>query len=971
MKCFTKISLVVLSCLSLTKGVAAENNDNAVTNFFNDFFAKNEPSAVKVADVTANPTEIDDQYTPEDIRKYTKFLLNVISGDAPQPEVTTTTTAVAEPTTPASDLLGEIKDISAELDQIKERRVDEIDELIDIIKNVSTRLETLEDAVENLTKQEPADTVPDTKDVDLSNAEVDTDAPISPITETDLKYAAIFNALNKENEEKIAEMQENQIKLLEDIKGLLTNNNVAAVEPTVEPVVNVNDVDTKAVVDANVSSEVNAAPAPETNEETIKDKLNSEDQEFQGIYEDVIQNIEDYKNAVSQNVSADEQFTQAAVIRDKSKTIKQYINKLASLANTEDQKNKLKEVNDKYDSVENDHIELVNDDVVNDEAAAKESIEGAKNIVSIDHIKKIINNVAASTTNEEQVDEVRRIIKEIQLNDEAEVEIEASEESTENVDVDALIGDALFKVASNAVTEDQVEEVREFIKAIEAKKAVDDDRKQDEVVRKLIYDIAANTSNEEQVKQVQRIIEKVQLYNKFTEEELDQESKDNLAFGLKMAEEIQKSPDQITQDLKDLLVGLVNNAQTDEDAANIANIINQIKQHDELIKQAEAENESGDIKLPNVEAYEIELDNGTTNEVFLREDYEFLPPAQPVDTVEPVEPTEQVETTEQAEATESTENDEEAVPLLDLELDDTEEEGHGKSILVIGALGVIALAGAGYTYRSRARKMNDEFPFSDSNLPFSNSMNGLVVDKHFLFNRKNSLPKPEHIVNNDAVIRPAQPSWATSVLMDENNKKGLKENVQMTQDPEKLLDEQLREIENKEKVIVKSNVPSVVINIDNEGVSAKEAKETPKPKSKKVKKPKLRRSMGSLSLDKKVKEGREITEKKSKKHQKKEKNRKTKSMFVERKKEDVELDEELERSINNSFLLEVPPLLFDQEVEKEKNKTVLSNEKPAVPKRISSYITVDEKSDCPFTEEFTKEIMEDYNKKFVEMEKEN
>jgi len=1026
MKCFTKISLVVLSCFTL-----ARSQD--LNQFVNDLLGK---TTAETTNVNANPTEINDQYTPEDIRKYTKFLINVINGDnQPAPVTTTTTTALPQPTTPASNLLAEVRDISTELDQIKERKVDEIYELVDILKNVSSRLEVLEDTVENLAKQEQEpeqnntipNTVPDNGVVDLDNAEIDTDgAAAEPVTDNDLKYVTLFNELNKQNEEKIASMQESQIKILGEIKELLANNNkAAAAEPAVEPIVNV-DGDAKAVVevtDANLSSEVNAAPAPETTEESIKEQLAIEDEEFNKLYDDIKQNISDYKKALSRKVSADEQFTLAAVIRDKSKTIKQYINKLTSLAKTEDQKAKVKEINDKYDNAESDQIEIANNDeqVVNDEAAAKESVEGAKNIVTVDHMKKIINNVAASTTNEEQVEEVRRILKEIQLDDvetkaeEAEAEnadlnalvgdalqkvasntvneeqvedvrdfiktIEANQAAeaqaqaqAENVDVDALVNDALQKVASNTVNEEQVEEVREFIKSIEANKILDDNLKKDEVVRNLIFNIASSTTNEEQVKQVQRIIEKMQLYNKFAED-TQQEQEDNLAFGLRMAEEIQKSPEQITEDLKDMLVNLVNNAKTDEDAANIANIIDQIKKHDELIKEA-AEQETGDIKVPNVEAYVVDLDNGNSNEIYLKEEYDFPDNAQPAFEVPIVE----------------------SVPKIELEIDDTEKSGNGKGVLILGALGVIALAGAGYTYRSKAKKMNDEFPFSDSNLPFSNSMNGLVVDKHFLFNKKNSIPMPEHIVNNDGVIRPSQPSWATSMLMDENNKKGLKEkNLQMTEDPEELLDEQLREIQNKEKVIVKPNT-SVVINIDENGVTTKEPTETPK-KSKKVKKPKLRRSMGSMTLDKKAKEGKdETSEKKSKKH-KKDKARKTKSMFVENKKNDEELlDEELERSLNTSFILDVPPNLFE-EMENEKNKKLLNAEKPKVPKRISSCVSLEanidkatfekakmekakvekakvekannEMSDCPFTDEFTKEIMEDYNKKFVEMEKEN
>ncbi|OUM64607.1 hypothetical protein PIROE2DRAFT_67292 [Piromyces sp. E2] len=195
--------------------------------------------------------------------------------------------------------------------------------------------------------------------------------------------------------------------------------------------------------------------------------------------------------------------------------------------------------------------------------------------------------------------------------------------------------------------------------------------------------------------------------------------------------------------------------------------------------------------------------------------------------------------------------------------------------------------------------------------------------------------------------------------MDENNKKGLKENITMIEDPEELLDEQLNKIQSKEKVIVKSNIPSVVITIDENGATTKEVPEVPKQKTKKeVKKPKLRRSIGSISLDKKIKEDREEAvekKRKVKKQQKKEKTRKAK-------KEEQELDEETELSFNTSFILDAPSVLFDEETK----KSILPEEKPKVPKRISSCPT-----ECPFTDDFAKELMDDYNKKFGEMEKEN
>ncbi|ORX52238.1 hypothetical protein BCR36DRAFT_582738 [Piromyces finnis] len=925
MKCFTKISLVVLSLFSLSKGAFGQTNNNNVdlNSLFSNIIGNNDVQSTKVAGVTANPTEIDDEYTQEDFRKFTKFLLNA---------VTPTKNVVASPTTPASDLLGEIKDLSAELDQIKERRVNEIDELIDIIKNVSSRLENLENTVEQKLSEKEAnvDTVVDSKEVDLNNAEVDNiNQVISPINEADIKYAAIYKALNQKNEDRIAEMQQNEIKLLEEIKGLIANNN------------NNNVVldKGKAVVDKEIivnTEEVNSAPPPETTEESMKEQINAEGEVFDQLYQDLNKDIDEYKKVVlqkSENVNSDEQFTKAAMIRDKTKSIKQYINKLASLAKNEEQKNKLKEINDKFDGVENVHIEKVNNDeeIVKDEIAAKETAEEAKNtntddlknVVSIDNVKKVIDKIASSTTNEQQVGEVQRIIKEIQLNE----QIQLQNEKTLAENEDDSVENALFKAASNTMNEEQVEEVRKFIKAIEANAILDSNLKKDEVIKKLIYDISANTTNEEQVKKVQRILEKIEIYNKFAED-TQQEREDNLAFGQEMAAEIVKTPDEISNDLKNLLVSLVENAKTEEEASNVANIIAQIKNHDKLIKEAEKTKEAeSDIKIPNVESYIIEKEDGTTSEIFLREDYEFIPPSK--------------------------------IPVgkqsVKIDLEDDEEQSNG-GMYILGALGVIAIAGAGFTYRSKAKKLNDEFPFSDSNLPFSSSMNGLVVDKEFLYG-KTEIAKPDNIINNDAVIRPSQPSWATSVLMDENNKKGLKENITMIEDPEELLDEQLNKIQSKEKVIVKSSLPSVVITIDEDNVTTKEVPEVPKQK---VKKPKLRRSIGSISLDKKIKEDREgAAEKKksrkSKRHQKKEIPRKIK--------EEEELDEETEISINTSFMLEDPSSLFDEE---EKTKKVLLEEKPKVPKRISSYVT-----ECPFTDDFAKELMEDYNKKFGEMEKEN
>ncbi|ORX38760.1 hypothetical protein BCR32DRAFT_298750 [Anaeromyces robustus] len=769
-------------------------------------------------------------------------------------------------------------------------------------------------------------------------------------------------------------MQQNEMKLLEEIKELLTNNNNAQIN-TGKAMVAAEEVQDKEVKE-NDNANANAAPPPETSEESIIEQKNNENEEFEKLYQEISKNIDDYKSMVSknENVTSDEQFTKAAMIRDKTKTIKQYINKLTSLAENDDQKNKVKEINDKYDNVESNHIEKVNNDqeIVKDEAAAKEAAkedaenaesEKPKNVISINHAKKIISEIAASTTNEAQVDEVQRIIKEIQLND----QVEDAEKEAANVDEDEAVAKALNEVASNSMNDEQVEEVRKFIKSIEAKAIIDENLKKEEVIKKLIFDISANSTNEEQVHQIQRILEKIELYNKFTEEK-QQEREDNLAFGHEMAEEIQKTPDEISNDLKNLLVNLVNQATTEEEAANVANIITQIKKHDELIKEKQAADTEQYVKVPNTEAYMIDLTDGTSNEVYLKEDQEIID--QPVAKNE--------------------------VPVINLEeIDDTESH---KGMYILGAFGVLALAGFGYSYRSKAKKLNDEFPFSDNNLPFSNSMNGLVVDKNFLL-RKNSIPKPENIINNDAVIRPSQPSWATSILMDENNKKGLKDSIQMTEDPEQLLDEQLREIENKEKVIVNkaANTPSVVITIDENNATTEVTEESPKPKQKKAtKKPKLRRSISVISLDKKAKEDKEESantekkrSKKEKKDKKQKKSRKTKSLIIEKVKEEPkELDEDVELSLNTSFILDAPSLLFNDEeiVEAKKNNSLLNTEKPNLPKRISSCTpetkevlpTVQESeeilpvltelenedSECQFSQEFAKELMEDYNKKF-------
>lgn len=1006
MKCFTKISLVLLSCFSLSNGavIPRDNSRNVdLTSFFDNLLEQKTPATPLAKEVdTVNTQQNEDVYTQDDIRKYTKFLLNFVNpgSDVQQPQqpaetavtTTATTTTAVTATANAETVLSDIKELSSELDQIKERRVDEIDQLIDIIKNVTQRLEVLEETVEqSLVKQEPVDdTVADTKEVDLNNAEVDGKAQVmTPINEADLKYAAIFNAFNKKNEEKIASMQENQIKLLQEIKELIANNTESNenIEKTdiVEVATELEDdkesetKETEAVEDVNEKEikpedeNVNAAPPPETSEEAIIEQKNNESEEFEKLYKEINDAIADYKDVVSkkdENVNSDEQFTKAAMIRDKTKNIKQYINKLASLAQNDEQKNKLKEINDSFENVESDHIEKVSndDEIAQDENEAKEAAkENAKsndnpNVVSIDHVKKILNEVASSTINDQQVDEVRRIIKEIQLNEQVEtVEKEASE-----VNEEKAVADALFKVSSKTTNEEQVEEVRKFIKSIEAKALIDDNLKKDEVIRKLIFDISANTTNEDQVHQVQRIIEKIQLYNKFAEEK-QQEREDNVAFGNEMAEEIQKSPEEISNDLKVLLVNLVNNAKTEEEAANVANIINQIKKHDELIKEKSEQDKEAEsyAKVPNIETYMVDLDDGSSNQIYLKEDQDFI-----------TAPTK------------------DEVPVIDLEEGIDEEEGSGKGLYVLGAFGVIAIAGAGFSYRSKAKKLNDEFPFSDSNLPFSNSMNGLVVDKNFLL-RKNSIPKPEHIVNNDAVIRPSQPSWATSMLMDENNKKGLKENIQITEDPEELLDEQLREIENKEKVIVKTNIPSVVITIDDKSATTEVTEKPKKP----VKKPKLRRSMSHISLDKKVKEDldkkikEDFSEKNRKKSHKK-KSRKSKLVEVEKKIEDNELDEETELSLNTSFIFEAPSLVLNEtELETDKitsKKNILLNaEKPKVPKRISSCLPEnndilpalaeeeeeekEEKSNenSEISQDFAKELMEDYNKKFGEIEKEN
>ncbi|KAG4083919.1 hypothetical protein H8356DRAFT_1318520 [Neocallimastix lanati (nom. inval.)] len=866
MKCFTKISLVLLSCFSIAKGAVLPNDNSNVdlSSLFANLLEQKQTPAVPVANnditevagVTANPNEIDDTYTQDDIRKYTKFLLNFVNNDNSVQSITkttATTTTTEAATTSAATVLNDIRNLSSELDQIKERRVGEIDELIDIIKSVSQRLEALEDTVEQtISKQEIANTVDDTKEVDLNNAEVDSDAKaITPINENDLKYAAIFNAFNQKNEEKIVSMQEDEIKLLKEIKELLSNN----------ANVNVNADNGKAIVNAD----------KEEKEEEVKPETNDK---------------EDTKDEVA------------------------------------------KETNEEN----------------------KENTK-SEHVISIEHAKKVLNEIASNTTNEQQVDEVQRIIKEIQLNQQAEIN---------NLNEEESVGDALFKVSSNTVNEEQVEDVRDFIKSIEAKAIVDDNLKKDEVIKKLIYDIAANTTNEEQVHQIQRIIEKIQLYNKFAED-TQQEREDNIAFGHEMAAEIVKTPEEINNDLKVLLVNLVDNAKTEEEAANVANIITQIKKHDQLIKEKKEQDEASKyIKTPHVETYMIDLDDGSSNQIYLKENQEFI---------------------------ETVENNDE-VKVIDLEEGIDEEDGNGKGMFILGAFGVVALASVGYTYRSRAKKLNEEFPFSDNNLPFSNSMNGLVVDKNFLL-RKNSVPKPDNIINNDAVIRPSQPSWATSVLMDENNKKGLKENLQITEDPEQLLDEQLREIESKEKVIVKSNLPSVVITIDENNATT-EVIEAQKSKQKKtIKKPKLRRSMSHISLDKKINEDREENSKKE---------RKTKSLYIENSKtveEGNQLDENTELYLNTSFILDANSKLFgDKEIETEKvskkKSLILNTEKPKVPKRVSSCLPesndilpslieeeekdkeeLNENSECQFSQEFAKELMEDYNKKFDEMEKEN
>ncbi|KAG4084030.1 hypothetical protein H8356DRAFT_1089061 [Neocallimastix lanati (nom. inval.)] len=1145
MKCFTKISLVLLSCFSLTKGAAISNDSSNIdlSSFFANLLDQNQtPATNNVQEVTkvaavANPNEIDDTYTQDDIRKYTKFLLNFVNTKnevVQQPTATTTTTTAVAETTSATRVLNEIKDISSELDQIKERRVGEIDELIDIIKNVSQRLDTLEDTVEQSLAKQEAVNADDTKEVDVVESK---DQTITPINENDLKYAALFNAFNKKNEEKITSMQENEIELLQEIKELLTNNNKANANVKVD--------DGKYIVDATEevkpqAEAENANVAPSSSEETT----------------------------------------------------------------------------DTTEKVEN------------------------PNVISIDHLKKIINKIASGTTNEKQVDEVQRLIKEIQLNEQAE--------SVEQVNEKDPVEDALFKVSSNTVNDEQVEEVRKFIKSIEAKEIVDDNLKKDEVIRKLIYDISANTTNEEQVDQVQNIIEKIQLYNKLDEVQNQQPQQENEQQENEVADEIVKSPEEIHNDLKILLVNLVDNAKTEEEANNIANIfaqikkhnkiikeneekdtdaknpeeikndlndlleslvnnaktdeeadevaniftqiekhdelikeeeektenakgpeiihndfrglldnlvnnaktdeeadevaniftqiekhdevikekeekdedakspedirndllsllenlvsnatteeeadnvanifaqikkhdalikekeqqdenakspeeisndlrnlldnlvsnatteeeadnvtniIAQIRKHDELIKEKEEQNEntkspeevtndlknllenlinnaktedeaadvaniisqikkhdklikeksdaSNYIKVPHVETYMVDLDDGSSNQIYLKENEENV--------------------IEAAEIVEEKKNP--PVLVVDLEAEIEEEKNRAnrkKGLYVLGAFGVIALAGYGYTYRSKAKKLNDEFPFSDSNLPFSNSMNGLVVDKNFLF-RKNSIPKPENIINNDAVIRPSQPSWATSMLMDENNKKGLKENsIQMTEDPEQLLDEQLREIENKGKVLVKPNVTSpstssssVVITIEDDKVST-EVNEGQKQKQKQkrdAKVPKLRRSMSHISLDKKIKEDRgdkDSTDKKSRKKRKHlKKARKTKSLCIEKKiveeKED-ELDKEA--SLNTSFILDAPSLLFNENesidtttTEKVNKKGLnLRAEKPKVPKRISSCLpensdvlpVLNEKDESQFSQEFAKELMDDYNKKFGEMDK--
>jgi len=500
MKCFTKISLVLLSCFSLTKGAAISNDSSNIdlSSFFANLLDQNQtPATNNVQEVTkvaavANPNEIDDTYTQDDIRKYTKFLLNFVNTKnevVQQPTATTTTTTAVAETTSATRVLNEIKDISSELDQIKERRVGEIDELIDIIKNVSQRLDTLEDTVEQSLAKQEAVNADDTKEVDVVESK---DQTITPINENDLKYAALFNAFNKKNEEKITSMQENEIELLQEIKELLTNNNKANANVKVD--------DGKYIVDATEevkpqAEAENANVAPSSSEETT----------------------------------------------------------------------------DTTEKVEN------------------------PNVISIDHLKKIINKIASGTTNEKQVDEVQRLIKEIQLNEQAE--------SVEQVNEKDPVEDALFKVSSNTVNDEQVEEVRKFIKSIEAKEIVDDNLKKDEVIRKLIYDISANTTNEEQVDQVQNIIEKIQLYNKLDEDQNQQPQQENEQQENEVADEIVKSPEEIHNDLKILLVNLVDNAKTEEEANNIANIFAQIKKHNKIIK----ENEEKDTDAKNPEEIKNDL----------------------------------------------------------------------------------------------------------------------------------------------------------------------------------------------------------------------------------------------------------------------------------------------------------------------------------------------------------------------------
>jgi len=1149
MKCFTKISLVLLSCFSLTKGAVIPNDNSNIdlSSFFANLLDQkqtpvtNNVQEVNKVAVVANPNEIDDTYTQDDIRKYTKFLLNFVNTKnevVQQPTATTTTTAVAE-TTSAAKVLSDIKDLSNELDQIKERRVDEIDELIDIIKNVSQRLDTLEDTVEqSLAKQEAANA--ETANDDAKEVEVveSKDQTISPINENDLKYAAIFNAFNKKNEEKIASMQESEIELLQEIKELLSNNKANA------NVVKVDD--GKSMVDATEevkpqAEAENANVAPSSSEETAETTEKSEN-----------------PNVISIN------------------HLKKIINKVASGTTNEKQVDEVQrlikeiQLNEQAESIEQvyekdpveDALFKVSSNTVNDEQVEEvrkfiKSIEAKAivddNLKKDEIIKKLIYDISANTTNEEQVDQVQNIIEKIQLYnklDESQNQNQEQQESEDNVASGQEVADEIVKspedihndlkillvnLVGNAKTEEEANNVANIITQIkkhdelikenkekneEAKspEAISNDlsdlldslvnnaktdeeadevaniftqiEKHDELVKEeeeknedakgpeaihndfrgLLDNLVNNAKTDEEADEVANIFTQIEKHDELIKEkeEKDEEAKtpeeirndllnllDNLVNNATTEEEADnvanifaqikkhdalikekeekdenaKSPEEISNDLSDLLDNLVNNAVTEDDANNVTNIIAQIKKHDELIKEkeeqdeatkkpeeitndlkillenlinnAKTEDEAADVaniitqikkhdklikekndaanfvKVPHVETYMIDLDDGSSNQIYLKENEENV-----------------------IEAPEPQEKKNPPVLVVDLEAEIEEEKSRNnrrKGLYVLGAFGVIALAG--YSYRSKAKKLNDEFPFSDSNLPFSNSMNGLVVDKNFLL-RKNSIPKPENIINNDAVIRPSQPSWATSMLMDENNKKGLKENsIQMTEDPEQLLDEQLREIENKEKVLVKPNVTSsapsssVVITIEDDKASS-EVTEGQKQKQKQkrdVKKvPKLRRSMSHISLDKKIKEDRGDEDSSDKKGRKKrkhhKKSRKTKSLCIEKKiveeKED-ELEKEKEFSLNTSFILDAPSLLFDETentdttTEKVNKKNLnLSAEKPKVPKRISSCLpenndilpALNEEDESQFSQEFAKELMDDYNKKFDEMD---